>query len=123
MEKINTYIIVLLLLLNVNNIYGQQDNVNLDLFGSFGLFSSAESLELTPAINDPDFNSKVDYLFIGAGTHETSEKSRHVLLHEEFVSRNIKHDYYIGSNGAHTFNTWRHLLYYEFLPNLWRNDE
>ena len=95
---------------------------NLDLFGSFGLFSSAESLELTPAINEPDFNSKVDYLFIGAGTNETNANSRHVMLHEEFVKRNIKHDYYIGSDGAHTFNTWRHLLYYEFLPNLWRNN-
>jgi enterochelin esterase family protein len=93
---------------------------NMDLFGSFGLFSSAESLELTPAVDEPDFNSKVDYLFIGAGTNETNPKSRHVMLHEEFVKRNITHDYYIGSDGAHTFNTWRHLLYYEFLPNLWK---
>ncbi len=95
---------------------------NLDLFGSFGLFSSAESLKLTPAINDPDFNSKVDYLFIGAGTKETNDKSRQVMLHEQFVKMNIKHDYYIGGNGAHTFNTWRHLIYYQFLPNLWRNE-
>jgi enterochelin esterase-like enzyme len=96
---------------------------NLDLFGSFGLFSSSESLELTPAVKDPDFNSKVDYLFIGAGTKETNDKSRQVMLHEQFTKMNIKHDYYIGGNGAHTFNTWRHLLYYEFLPKLWRNEK
>jgi len=93
---------------------------NLDLFGSFGILSAAESLSLTPAVKDPDFNSKVDYLFVGAGTNETNEKARHVLLHQELMKRNIKHEYYIGSDGAHDFITWRHLLYYEFLPKLWR---
>lgn len=93
---------------------------NLDKFASFGLFSSAESLDLTPAVNQPDFNSKVDYLFLGAGTNETRPGARHEVLHNELVKRNIKHEYYIGSNGAHDFVTWRHLLYYQFLPGLWR---
>jgi enterochelin esterase family protein len=93
---------------------------NLDLFASFGLLSSAESLDLTPAINQPDFNSRVDYLFVGAGTNETSPGARHVILHDELTKRNITHEYYIGSNGAHDFITWRHLLYYKFLPGLWR---
>ncbi len=93
---------------------------NPDLFGSIGILSAAESLDLTPAVNEPDFNSRIDYLFVGAGTNETNEKARHVLLHQELVKRNIKHQYYIGSNGAHDFITWRHLLYYEFLPKLWR---
>lgn len=93
---------------------------NLDVFGSIGILSAAESLALTPAIESADFNSKVDYLFVGAGTNETNPKARHVLLHEELLKRNIRHDYYIGSNGAHDFVTWRHLLYYEFLPKLWR---
>ncbi len=96
---------------------------NLDLFASFGLLSSAESLELTPAINEKDFNAQVDYLFIGAGTNETRPGARHVLLHEELLKRGIEHDYYIGSNGAHDFITWRHLLYYEFLPKLWKNEQ
>lgn len=93
---------------------------NLDLFSSFGLLSSAESLDLTPAINNPDFNSRVDYLFVGAGTNETTPTARHAVFHEELLKRNITHEYYIGSNGAHDFVTWRHLLYYKFLPGLWR---
>jgi enterochelin esterase-like enzyme len=93
---------------------------NPDIFGSIGILSGAESLALTPAVNDPAFNSKIDYLFIGAGTKETNPTARHALLHEELLKRNIKHDYYIGSDGAHDFITWRHLLYYEFLPKLWR---
>lgn len=93
---------------------------NLDLFGSIGILSAAESLDLTPSIDEPDFNSKVDYLFLGAGKNETTPTSRHAVLHEELLKRNINHEYYIGSNSAHDFITWRHLLYYEFLPKLWR---
>jgi len=93
---------------------------NLDKFASFGLLSSAESLDLTPAIGLPDFNSKVDYLFVGAGTNETRPGARHEVLHNELLKRNIAHEYYIGSRGAHDFITWRHLLYYKFLPGLWR---
>jgi len=93
---------------------------NLDKFASFGLLSSAESLDKTPSVDRPDFNSMVDYLFVGAGTNETRSGARHEVLHNEFVKRNIKHEYYIGSNGAHDFITWRHLLYYKFLPGLWR---
>ncbi|MFH0841197.1 MAG: alpha/beta hydrolase-fold protein [Bacteroidota bacterium] len=93
---------------------------NLDLFASFGLLSSAESLDLTPAIGQPDFNSKVDYLFVGAGTNETRPGARHEVLHNELEKRGVKHEYYIGSAGAHDFITWRHLLYYKFLPGLWR---
>jgi len=93
---------------------------NLDKFASFGLLSSAESLDLTPVVNQPDFNLKVDYLFVGAGTNETRPGARHEVLHNELLKRNISHEYYIGSNGAHDFVTWRHLLYYKFLPGLWR---
>jgi enterochelin esterase family protein len=93
---------------------------NLDMFASFGLLSSAESLDKTPAADEADFNSKIDYLFVGAGTHETRPGARHEVLHNEFVKRKIIHDYYIGGNGAHDFVTWKHLLYYKFLPGLWR---
>lgn len=95
---------------------------NLDLFASFGLLSSAESLDKTPEIEKPDFNSKIDYLFIGAGTRETRPGARHELLHDELLKRNVRHEYYIGGNGAHDFITWRHLLYYRFLPELWKNN-
>jgi enterochelin esterase family protein len=33
----------------------------------------------------------------------------------------IKHEYYVGSNGAHDLVAWKHLLYYRFLPNLWKD--
>lgn len=96
---------------------------NLDVFGSIGMLSAAESIELKPGVfDDPNLNDKIDYLFVGAGTHETRPGARHVQFHEELEKRNIKHEYYIGSDGAHDFITWRHLLYYKFLPKLWRNN-
>ena len=96
---------------------------NLDVFGSIGMLSGAESMDLNPGIfEDPDLNTKIDYLFVGAGSYETNPQSRHVVFHDELVKRNIEHQYYIGSDGAHDFVTWRHLLYYEFLPKLWRTN-
>jgi enterochelin esterase-like enzyme len=93
---------------------------NLDLFASIGILSAAELLDLTPGINLPDFNSKIDYLFVGAGTFETRPGARHETLHNELDKLKIKHEYYVGGNGAHDFVTWRHLMYYQFLPELWR---
>ncbi len=94
---------------------------NLDVFGSIGILSAAESFDLMPGvIDDPNLNDKIDYLFVGAGTNETRPESRQVQLHKTFDEKNIKHEYYIGSDGAHDFVTWRHLLYYKFLPNLWK---
>jgi enterochelin esterase family protein len=82
--------------------------------------SAAESLDLTPAVKLPDFNSKIEYLFVGAGTFETRPGTRHEILHNELDKLKIKHEYYIGGDGVHDFITWRHLLYYQFLPELWR---
>jgi len=97
---------------------------NLNVFGSIGILSAAESLDLNPGVpDDPELNVKIDYLFVGAGTHETTPESRHVILHRELEKRNIKHEYYIGGDGAHDFVTWRHLLYYRFLPGLWRSND
>jgi enterochelin esterase family protein len=96
---------------------------NLDVFGSIGILSAAESFDLIPGVlEDPELNDKVDYLFVGAGTHETTPDSRQAVLHITLEEKNIKHEYYIGSDGAHDFVTWRHLLYYKFLPNLWRDN-
>ena len=64
----------------------------------------------------------MDYLFVGAGTHETGFMARHEKLHAEFEQMGIRHHYYVGSNGAHDLVAWKHLLYYQFLPNLWRNN-
>ena len=93
----------------------------MDLFGSFGLLSSAIDVSETPALYDKDINDKIDYLFLGAGTYETSPTARHQKLHEELEKMGVKHEYYVGSNGAHDLVAWKHLLYYRFLPNLWRN--
>jgi len=98
---------------------------NLDVFGSIGILSAAESLDLIEpgVLDDPDLNDKIDYLFVGAGTHETTPDSRQAQLHNQFDEMNVAHEYYIGSAGAHDFITWKHLLYYEFLPNLWRTNQ
>jgi enterochelin esterase-like enzyme len=94
---------------------------NLDLFASVGILSAAIPVDQTPSLKDPDINSKIDYLFVGAGTYETRPGVRHEVLHNDLVKLNVKHEYYIGSRGAHDLITWRHLLYYRFLPNLFRN--
>jgi len=94
---------------------------NLDLFASIGILSAAIPVDQTPSLKDPDINSKIDYLFIGAGTYETRPGVRHEVLHNDLEKLNVKHEYYIGSRGAHDLITWRHLLYYRFYPNLFRN--
>ena len=52
--------------------------------------------------------------------YETNDESRHTLLHKQLESMGVEHDYYIGGFSAHDFMTWRHLLYFRFLPNLWK---
>jgi enterochelin esterase family protein len=95
---------------------------NLDLFGSLGIFSGAMPIDNTPALRDPDFNSKIDYLFLGAGTYETNPSARHQILHDQLVELGVKHEYLVGSRGAHDFVAWRFLLHH-FLQNLWRNPD
>ncbi|GAB3260453.1 esterase family protein [Larkinella harenae] len=96
----------------------------LDLFSSFGCLSSGDlNTEQSSAkfLNDPAINKKVDYLLVGQGTGEVSTIGRRtVALHEALQKHNIKHDYYVGGDGAHDWATWRHLLYYRLLPNLWQ---
>ena len=92
---------------------------NLDLFGSLGIFSAAMSIDDTPVLREPDFNSKIDYLFLGAGTYETNPTARHQILHDQLDELGVKHEYLIGSRGAHDLITWRFLLRH-FLQNLWR---
>ena len=99
---------------------------SLDLFANFGVLSAGDvTAEQTVAkfLNDPDVNKKVDYLFVGQGTEEAKGQmgARCVALHEALSKHGIKHEYYVGGSGGHDWATWRHLLYYRFLPNLWRN--
>ena len=99
---------------------------SLDLFANFGVLSAGDTnaeTTLAKFLNDPKVNEKVDYLFIGQGTEEATGfmGSRCVALHEALNKHNIKHEYYVGGHGGHDWGTWRHLLYYRFLPNLWKN--
>jgi enterochelin esterase-like enzyme len=95
---------------------------SLDLFSSFGILSAGDpdSEKSTPEfLNDPAINKKVDYLFVGLGTHENQPANRTVAFHQILEKHGIVHDYYIGGDGGHDWGTWRaHLLY--MLPKLWR---
>jgi enterochelin esterase-like enzyme len=99
---------------------------SLDLFASFGVLSAGDvnaEKSIAKFLNDPNVNRKVDYLFVGQGTEEAKGQigARCVALHEALLKHGIKHEYYVGGYGGHDWATWRHLLYYRFLPNLWRN--
>lgn len=94
----------------------------LDLFASFGILSAGDPDSETSSrdfLNDPAINSKVDYLFVGLGTHENTPTNRSVVFHQMLDRHKIAHDYYIGGDGGHDWGTWRaHLVY--MLPKLWR---
>lgn len=98
---------------------------SLDLFANFGILSAGDTnaeTTLSQFLNDPKVNEKVDYLFVGQGTEEANGfmGQRCVVLHQALENHKIEHEYYVGGYGGHDWNTWRHLLYYRFLPNLWR---
>jgi enterochelin esterase family protein len=95
---------------------------SLDLFRSFGIMSAGDpaSEKSTPEfLGDPAINEKVDYLFVGLGTHENQPSNRSVIFHQILERHRVAHDYYIGGDGGHDWGTWRaHLAY--MLPKLWR---
>jgi enterochelin esterase family protein len=94
---------------------------NMKLFGSVGLLSAALPLTDTPVLQTPKaVNDSLDYFFIGAGPYETSPRARHQVLHDQLDSLGVRHEYYVGGPGAHDLQTWRHLLYERFLPNLFK---
>ncbi len=95
----------------------------LDLFRSFGILSAGDpDSEKSSAafLNDPQTNSKVDYLFVGLGTYENQPTNRSVVFHGILEKHGIKHDYYVGGNGGHDWATWRDHLHARLLPNLFR---
>jgi enterochelin esterase family protein len=100
---------------------------SLDLFANFGILSAGDvdsENAITKFLNDPDANNKIKYLFVGQGTEEAKGRmgARCVVLHEALDKHKINHEYYVGGYGGHDWATWRHLLYYRFLPNLWRKN-
>ncbi len=98
---------------------------SLDLFANFGILSAGDvhaETSLAHFLSDPGVHNKVDYLFVGQGTKEAQGffNQRCQALHEALKNHEIEHEYYIGGHAGHDWNTWRHLLYYRFLPNLWK---
>ncbi|HNZ68988.1 MAG: sialate O-acetylesterase [Prolixibacteraceae bacterium] len=101
---------------------------SLDLFANFGILSAGDTnaeTSLAQFLNDPKVNEKVDYLFVGQGTEEAKGfmGRRCLVLHQALEKHNIEHEYYVGGHGGHDWSTWRHLLYYRFLPNLWKETQ
>ncbi|MDI6401222.1 alpha/beta hydrolase-fold protein [Balneolaceae bacterium ANBcel3] len=99
---------------------------SLDLFANFGILSAGDvnaEESLKHFLRDPEVNKKVDYLFVGQGTKEVDSFFNHrvVALTEALEDHEVVHEYYVGGHGGHDWSTWRHLLYYRFLPNLWQN--
>ena len=97
----------------------------LDLFGSFGVLSAGDTepeKTIGGFLNDPEVNSKVDYLFVGQGTREAKGffGERVDALIKAFDAHGVRHEYYVGGGMGHDWSTWRHLLHERFLPNLWR---
>lgn len=96
----------------------------IDLFSSFGILSAGdlEPEKLNPAFfNDPKSKDKVDYMLIGLGSGELDfVGKRSAATHEALEKIGIKHDYFIGGDGAHDWGTWRLLLHDKLLPNLWK---
>ncbi len=95
---------------------------NTDLFSSFGILSAGdletEKMNAT-FFNDPKAKQKVDYLLIGLGSKEVDYVGkRSAATHAALEKYGIKHDYFIGGDGAHDWGTWRLLLHDKLLPNL-----
>ena len=98
---------------------------SLDLFASFGVLSAGDTDSentLKDFLNDPNVNDKIEYLFLGQGTEEANGflGNRVTAFREALTKHGIEHEYYVGGHGGHDWATWRHLLYYRFLPNLWK---
>ena len=64
----------------------------------------------------------MDYLFIGQGGDE--EKGmfnfRVKPFREALEQHGIEYEYFCIGETGHDWSTWRGLLYYGFLPNLWK---
>lgn len=98
---------------------------SLDLFANFGVLSAGDTdceNTIGKFLNDPDVDKKCNYLFIGQGTKEQSGffNVRVKGFTDALDAHNIKYDYYVGGYAGHDWSTWRHLLYFRFLRELWK---
>jgi len=98
---------------------------SLDLFGNFGVLSAGDNdseKTLLGFLNDPKVNDKIAYLFVGQGDQEATGAmgARVEGLRKALDHHKVKYEYYVGGGMGHDWSTWRHLLYYRFLPTLWR---
>jgi enterochelin esterase-like enzyme len=66
--------------------------------------------------------TKLINLFVGQGDQEAKGAlgARCEALRKALENHKIKHEYYVGGGMGHDWSTWQHLLYYRFLPTLWR---
>lgn len=99
---------------------------SLDVFANFGILSAGDTdaeTSLKDFLTATKINDKVDYLFVGQGTKEAEGffNARVQGLVDALNNHDIAHEYYVGGKGGHDWSTWRHLLYYRFLPNLWKD--
>ena len=98
---------------------------SLDLFANFGVLSAGDAKPeqtMPTFFSTKDVSKKIDYLFVGQGTEEEAGffNARVKGLTDALKAHGIPHEYYAGGHGGHDWSTWRHLLYYRFLPNLFQ---
>ena len=99
-----------------------------ELFSALGFFSaggiSTDVLSDTKAYGGlfsdaASFNKKINVLWFGAGTEESSLITRYSSLKKEFEKVGIKGVFYESQGTAHEWHTWRRCLK-EFAPLLFK---
>ncbi len=97
---------------------------HLELFSHIGIFSAGAhnfAERHADLLADPiGTNAKIKLLFLGCGTLDTLAAEGMEELHKLLTERGIAHTYWTLEGAAHTWVVWRMVLYYEFLPRLWR---
>ncbi len=106
---------------------GQTDHIglgHLDLFSYIGILSAGRG---NFAENHPDLvadpqatNRKLNLLFLGCGTLDALATEGMEQMHALLTERGIHHIYWTLPGTGHTWVVWRHALYHELLPRLWR---
>jgi enterochelin esterase-like enzyme len=97
---------------------------SLDLFASFGVLSAGDmdsEKTLAKFLNDPDVNTRWITSLSGRGRRPAAGRmgERCVAL-AQALDQTTSSTSITSAAGGHDWSTWRHLLYYRFLPNLWR---
>jgi len=99
---------------------------HLDKFSWIGSFSAPLcSFDAKTAYNGvftgaASFNKKVNLLWIGAGTMETSMYQGAQAMHQGLDQAGIKHIFFESQGTSHEFQTWRRSLF-DFASRLFRD--